>query len=112
MPNAKTAADVCRPGSSGRDPQRQVSDSEWRVIAAEYRITVGAYVAEKDHLIAHWAGGASSVKNVWPMLDEADKRRKDGLEVYLYRAVCVDHSMDLGTARYRMVHFWLFWGTP
>jgi hypothetical protein len=106
---ARTADDVCQPGVPGRDPRRQIGTADWRVVLAGYGLTTSTPVAEKDHLVAWWAGGASGPRNVWPMRNTADKTRKDRLEAGLYRAVCEEHMTDLEQARAEMRQYWRFW---
>jgi hypothetical protein len=103
---AKTADDVCPPGTPGRDPHRQIGTADWHVVLAGYGLTTSTPIAEKDHLVAWWAGGASSPRNVWPMLDVEDKKRKDDLENQLFRMVCVQHTLDLVSAQKRMRTYW------
>ena len=105
-PNARTADDVCPPGTPGRDPRRQLTATQERAVLAAYRLAPGTKPAEFDHLIAYWAGGRSSPSNVWPQRDAADKQRKDTLEGRLARMVCVDHTLDLASARERMRTYW------
>jgi len=109
MAGARTAADVCAPGSPGRDPDRQIDDSDKRMVLAAYHLPPGAHVAEWDHLISYWAGGDSTARNVWPTLNTADKARKDRFEYQLYRAVCQDDTMTLERARVELRQFWRFW---
>jgi hypothetical protein len=108
-PAARTADDVCPPGTPGRDPRRQIGTADWHVVLAGYGLTKTTPVAERDHLVAWWAGGASSPRNVWPMLNTADKARKDRLEDGLFRAVCVEHMLGLAQARTEMRQYWHFW---
>lgn len=94
---------------SGRDPRRQLTASQKRTVLKRYGFPAGTDVVEYDHLIAWWAGGSSSPANVWPSLNEADKRRKDALEYHLFRQVCVDRTLSLGMARGAMLAFWANW---
>ena len=105
-PNARTADDVCPPGTPGRDPRRQLTATQERAVLAAYRLSPGTRPAEFDHLIAYWAGGRSSPSNVWPQRNPADKTRKDKLEGRLARMVCVAHTLDLASARERMRTYW------
>jgi hypothetical protein len=108
-PAARTADDVCPPGTPGRDRRRQIGTADWHTVLQGYGLTTATHVAEKDHLIAWWAGGTSGPRNVWPALNTADKARKDRLEDGLYRAVCVEHMMGLEQARAEMRSFWRWW---
>jgi hypothetical protein len=108
-PAARTADDVCPPGTPGRDPHRQIGTADWHVVLAAYGLTRTTPIAERDHLVAWWAGGASTPRNVWPTLNAADKDRKDRFERGLFQAVCVEHMMGLEQARAEMRAFWRWW---
>ena len=107
--NATTPADVCSPTAPGRDSRRQLTLTQERADLKQYGIPAGTKIAEYDHLIAYWAGGRSTIRNVWPERDGADKKRKDLLENRLFRSVCIDHTTTLLTARAVMLEFWAYW---
>jgi len=107
--NATTPQAVCSPTAPARDPKRQLTLTQERAVLKQYGIPAGTKVAEYDHLIAYWAGGRSTLHNVWPERDGADKVKKDKLEGRLFRSVCIDHTTSLLTARAVMLTFWAYW---
>lgn len=110
VPGGQTAANGCPPGAPARDPRRQLTVRQEAQDRAQYGLDPDSEVAEFDHLIAWWAGGRSSLENVWPMRNTADKKRKDLLEDRLFRKTCQTHpTMTLATARDEMQHFWKYW---
>jgi hypothetical protein len=97
---------VCRPDYNKR---RELTAAQKRRVLAAYYLPPTAHVAEWDHLVARWAGGESTPRNIWPEVDAAEKQRKDRLEVRLFDAVCRDKTMTLAAARERMRRFWANW---
>lgn len=53
---------------------------------------------ELDHLVPFWLGGKTTPRNIWPE-PGAIPNKKDRLEDYTRRRVCVAHSMRVRTAR-------------
>ena len=53
---------------------------------------------EVDHLIPRSAGGADTVKNLWPQ-PWPSARQKDRLETLLHKRVCVVGDLSLAEAR-------------
>jgi hypothetical protein len=108
-PLATTPAAVCAATAPGRDPRRQLTAVQEQTARQRYNVPAGVRVVEYDHFEAHWAGGRSTLANVWPQLNSTDKVRKDALENRLYRAVCSDPpTVSLETARAVMREFWAF----
>jgi len=107
--NATTPQAVCSPTAPGRDPRRQLTLTQEHADLKQYGIPTGTKIAEYDHLIAYWAGGRSTLRNVWPERDGTDKKKKDALEARLFRSVCIDRTTTLLAARAVMLTFWAYW---
>jgi hypothetical protein len=96
---------VCEPSYN---PRGELSRDEKRATLKAYRLPASTKVAEWDHLVARWAGGASTKDNIWPQVNAADVTRKDKLEGKLYNAVCIVRTLELATAQDRMREFWKY----
>ncbi len=97
---------VCSPRYN---PRGELTARQKRALLAEYGIPAGTKVAEWDHYIARWAGGASTPENIWPQVNEADRARKERLEETLYAQVCKRHALPVQVAQARMREFWRWW---
>jgi hypothetical protein len=98
----------CTPGAYERLTMAQACVHKPRpsLPAVERRFILGRYGVPKfagddgelDHRIPFSLGGTTDRANIWP---EAGRRPnpKDKLETFVWRRVCVEGTMRLGTAR-------------
>jgi hypothetical protein len=99
-------AGVCGPSYNSR---RELSREEKQKVLKAYNLSASTKIAEWDHLVARWAGGASAKDNIWPQVNAADAKRKDKLEDNLYNAVCITRKLEVTTAQDRMREYWMYW---
>ena len=99
--------DVCTPGWAGRH-RHGLTVKQKTVVLHAYGYPASIKVAEYDHLISLELGGGNGPKNIFPMIDQADARRKDALEHRLHDDVC-DGRMTLTEAQARIKMYWQYW---
>lgn len=129
-PRPKITPGTVIPGTVGvcqasYNPRRNLTAAAKARVLAAYGLTPGTKVAEWDHLIARWAGGDSTPRNIWPTVNAHEKQRKDVLENRLYlafckhdsrqvapamvRAACGGTQLTLECAREMMRNYWQWW---
>jgi len=95
---------------SNADRPRSVSNSEKDAIlrAYGYPARTKKSTGEFDHWFPHWMGGSDGSKNIWfePHAGKFGSRRKDKVELLLWRRVCVDKTMTLDQAKTAYLKGW------
>jgi hypothetical protein len=94
---------------SNADRPRSVTNSEKDAIlrAYGYPANTKKSTGEFDHWFPHWMGGYGP-KNIWfePHAGKFGSRRKDKIELLLWRKVCVDNTMTLEQAKTAYLKGW------
>jgi len=88
------------------NPRKYLTAAAKRRVLAAYGLPPDTKVVEWDHLVARWAGGTSTSSNMWPILTDRERDRKNRLGFRLYVQVCRDKTLGLAEARQRMREFW------
>jgi hypothetical protein len=95
---------------SNADRPRAVTDSEKHAILAAYGYPANTKTGagEFDHWFPHWMGGSDRPKNIWfePHAGTFGSRRKDKVELLLWRKVCVNKTMTLDQAKTAYLKGW------
>jgi hypothetical protein len=96
--------------ASNSDRPRAVTNSEKNAIlhAYGYPASTKKSTGEFDHWFPHWMGGSDGSKNIWfePHAGKFGSRKKDKVELLMWRRVCVDKTMTLDQAKTAYLKGW------
>jgi hypothetical protein len=96
--------------ASNSDRPRAVTNSEKNAIlhAYGYPASTKKSTGEFDHWFPHWMGGSDGSKNIWfePHAGTFGSRKKDKVELLMWRRVCVDKTMTLDQAKTAYLKGW------
>jgi hypothetical protein len=107
---AADQAQVCNAGFADR--HRPIGTAKFKLAAMKaYNVpTADIRVVEYDHLIPLSLGGANDVRNLWPQRSDLPgqgfRNSKDDLELNMWRAVCVRHTISLPDAQLAFARQW------
>jgi hypothetical protein len=107
---AADQAEVCNAGFESH--HRPATVRRFRDAAMKaYRVPAGDLGrVEYDHLIPLSLGGSNDVTNLWPQVSDLPARgfrnSKDGVELRLWRAVCVDKKVALADVQRAFARDW------
>jgi hypothetical protein len=95
---------------SNSDRPRAVTNSDKNAILRAYGYSAGTKksTGEFDHWYPHWMGGSDGSKNIWfePHAGTFGSRKKDKVELLMWRRVCVDKTMTLDQAKTAYLKGW------
>ena len=95
---------------SNADRPRTVTNSDKNAILRAYGYSAGTKksTGEFDHWFPHWMGGSDGSKNIWfePHAGKFGSRKKDKVELLMWRRVCVDKTMTLDQAKTAYLKGW------
>jgi hypothetical protein len=113
---APRTSDNCTPGSYTEqlacEPRKRPSlpAADRREILRRYGLTTWSGAdGEFDHRVPFFLGGNTDRTNIWPERGPVGDNPKDKLENYLYRRICVKHSMTIRNGRRIFLTDWRPW---